>query len=87
MPSFDELGIDQAKILRVIESLKVNENEIHPGSVALELGIPRSYIYENFELLEIVYANMERAHGQDKLIKELINAKTRLERKIKKLEN
>jgi hypothetical protein len=86
MPSFDELGIDKAKILRVIEKLKVNGNEVHPGSIALELGIPRTYIYENLELLEIVYASMERPFGHDKLILDLINTKNKLERKVKKLE-
>ena len=86
LPSFEDLGIDKAKILRVIEQLKVNGNEVHPGSVALELGIPRTYIYENLELLEIVYSNMERAFGHDKLILELIQTKKRFERKAKKLE-
>ena len=84
LPSFEELGIDKARVLRVIESLRVNGNEIHPGSVALELGIPRTYIYENLELLELIYSNMERSFGHDKLIIELIKEATRLNRKLKK---
>lgn len=86
MPSFDELGIDKARILRIIESLKVNGHEVHPGSIALELGIPRTYIYENLELLEIVYGSMERPFGHDKLIVELLQTKIKLDRKIQKLE-
>jgi hypothetical protein len=86
MPSFEELGIDKARILRIIESLKVNGNEVHPGSIALELGIPRTYIYENLDLLEIVYGSMERPFGHDKLIVELLQTKIKLERKIAKLE-
>lgn len=86
MPSFEDLGIDKARILRIIETLKVNGNEVHPGSIALELGIPRSYVYENVELLEIVYGSMDRPFGHDKLIVELIQTKNKLERKIHKLE-
>jgi hypothetical protein len=86
MPSFEDLGIDKAKILRIIETLKVNGNEVHPGSIALELGIPRTYIYENLELLEIVYGSMDRPFGHDKLIVELIQTTNKLERKIRKLE-
>ena len=84
MPSIEDLGIDKARILRVIESLKVNGNEVHPGSVALELGIPRTYIYENLELLELVYSGMERSFGHDKLILDLIKERDKLLRKIKK---
>lgn len=86
MPSFQDLGIDKAKILRIIETLKVNGQEIHPGSIALELGIPRTFIYENLEILEIIYSNMERPFGHDKLIQELLQNKNKFERKIKKLE-
>lgn len=86
MPSLEELGVDQAKILRVIETLKVNGKELHPGSIALELGIPRSYIYENLEFLQLIYSSMDDAFGHDKLIVELIHGKNKLERKIKKLE-
>lgn len=86
MPSFQDLGIDKAKILRIIETLKVNGQEIHPGSIALELGIPRTFIYENLDILEIIYSNMERPFGHDKLIQELLLNKNKFERKIKKLE-
>jgi hypothetical protein len=86
MPSFEDLGIDKAKILRIIETLKVNGQEIHPGSIALELGIPRTFIYENLDILEIIYSNMERPFGHDKLIQELLLNKNKFERKIKKLE-
>jgi len=86
IPALEDLGIDVSRVLRVIESLKVNNREIHPGAVALELGIPRSYIYENLDLLELVYSNMEKAFGHDKLIFELLKNKNRLENKIKKLE-
>ncbi len=86
MPSFQDLGIDKARILRVIESLRVNGNEVHPGSVALELGIPRTYIYENLELLELVYSGMEKSFGHDKLILELIKERDKLLRKVKKIQ-
>lgn len=86
MPSFEELGIDKAKVLRVIESLKVNGNEVHPGSIALELGIPRTFIYENWELLDLVYSNMDRSFGHDKLIMQLVKEKSKLEKKISKYE-
>jgi hypothetical protein len=80
--SLTELGVDKAKVIRAIESLKVHEIEINPVNIALELGVPRSFIYADLELLQYIYRNATKLLGQDKLIHDLINELKSHKRKI-----
>ena len=85
--SLSELGLDRAKIIRAIEILKVNLTEINPTNVALELGVPRSFVYADLELLEYIYRNATNINGQDKLIHDLIRELKSHKRKIARLNN
>jgi hypothetical protein len=83
--SLTELGVDKAKVIRAIESLKVHLTEINPTNIALELGVPRSFIYADLELLEYIYRNASHLNGQDKLINDLIRDLKSHKRKITRL--
>ncbi len=85
--SLNDLGVDRAKVIRAIEILKVNQVEINPVNIALELGVPRSFIYADIELLEYIYRNAVNINGQDKLIHDLITELKSHKRKIVRLKN
>jgi hypothetical protein len=83
--SLVELGIDRARILRSIESLKANSFEVNPSNIALDLGIPRAFIYADLDILEMIYRNSDSALGHDKVIQTLIAEIKALKRKNEKL--
>jgi len=83
--SLEDLGVDRARILRSIESLKANSFEVNPSNIALDLGIPRSFIYADLDVLETIYRNSETALGHDKVIQTLIKEIKSLKRKKTKL--
>ncbi len=85
--SLSELGIDRAKVIRAIESLKVHSVEINPVNIALELGVPRSFIYTDLELLQYIYRNAINLVGPDKLLNDLITELKSHKRKIIRLNN
>ena len=83
--SLGDLGVDRARILRSIESLKANSFEVNPSNIALDLGIPRSFIYADLDVLETIYRNSENALGHDKVIQTLIKEIKSLKRKNSKI--
>ena len=83
--SLSELGVDKAKVIRAIESLKVHAIEINPVNIAMELGVPRSFIYADLELLQYIYRNAINLVGQDKLLSDLITELKSHKRKIIRL--
>lgn len=83
--SLVELGVDRARILRSIESLKANNFEVNPSNIALDLGIPRAFIYADLDILETIYRNSDSALGHDKVIQTLIAEIKSLKRKNTKL--
>ncbi len=85
--SLSELGVDKAKIIRAVESLKVHSIEINPVNIALELGVPRSFVYADLELLQYIYRNATNLTGQDKLLSDLITELKSHKRKILRLNN
>ncbi len=80
-----DLGIDKSKLIRTIESLRVDRREITPSNVALNLGLPRSFIYSDPEALETIYKNTDLLSGHDKLISILIKDIKSRKKKIVKL--
>jgi hypothetical protein len=78
-----ELAIDRAEVLRAISALKADFKEVSPQAVALELGIPRSFIYQDLEILDLIFRNAKDLSGSDKLISELISKYKSLSRKHK----
>lgn len=82
--SLSGLGIDRAQVLRAIESIKANARDINPQSVALELGIPRAFVYADLEILETIYHNTDKVDGHDKLIKDLVLEHKSIKRKLSK---
>ena len=83
--SLVEMGVDRARILRSIESLKANNFEVNPSNIALDLGIPRAFIYADLDILETIYRNSDSALGHDKVIQTLIAEIKSLKRKNAKL--
>ncbi len=81
------MKLDKAKLIRVIESLKVHSTEINPANIALELGVPRSFVYADLELLQYIYRNATELTGQDKLINDLITELKSQKRKNIRLNN
>jgi hypothetical protein len=79
------MGVDRARILRSIESLKANNFEVNPSNIALDLGIPRAFIYADLDILETIYRNSDSALGHDKVIQTLIAEIKSLKRKNAKL--
>jgi len=68
-----EDSLDTALIMRAIEGLKASGNEVSPTTIALALNIPRSFLYANFEFLDLIYRNMSQLEGHDKLIMQLLD--------------
>lgn len=77
--------IDKAQVIRIIERFKTNFTEINPSNIAIELGIPRSFIYEDLDLLEYIYRNALSLNGSDKLIYDLIKELKTYKRKFKRV--
>lgn len=79
----------KAKVIRAIESLSQRESEISPLNVAMELGIPRTLLYQDQDILQKIYeatAEKDQAlQGADALIQKLIKDLEKQERKIKRL--
>ena len=80
------LGIDRSMVLRAVESLKADFRELSPQNLALELGVPRALIYEDLEILDIIYRNSSELAGHDKLINDILGELKSLGRKLTKQE-
>jgi len=80
-----DLGITKAIIFRTIEYLKANMLDVSTANLAIELGIPRSFLYADLEILEFIYANSTNPAGHDKVILELISDIKKNNRKISQL--
>lgn len=78
--------VDKAQVIRAIETLKARSEAVSPINVAFELGVPRNFIYNSVELLEIIFSSSGDLLGSDKVIDELLKDNKSLKRKIKKLE-
>lgn len=81
-----EIGITKAQVMRTIEHLKAAGEELSPGTIAAQLGIPRAFLYSDMDLLEDIYRYCPRPIGPDKVIQDIMSALKSKERKIKKLE-
>lgn len=79
------VSIDKALVIRIVERCKTNNTEINPSNIAIELGIPRSFIYEDLDLLEYIYRNALVLNGSDKLIYDLIKELKTYKRKFKRI--
>lgn len=84
--SLSELGIDKPQVIRAIEAINAMGYEVNPGNVALELGVPKSFLYADLDILEIVYKSTKTFTGHDKLILSVINKLKSAKRKVNKLE-
>jgi len=80
------LGIDRSMVLRAVESLKADLRDLSPQNLALELGVPRALIYEDLEILDIIYRNSGELTGHDKLINDILGELKSLGRKLTKQE-
>ncbi len=78
--------IDKAQVIRAIETLKARHETVSPINVAFELGVPRNFIYNNIELLEIIFLSSGDLLGPDQVIEQLLKENKSLKRKVKKLD-
>ncbi len=85
--SLKDLQISSSQILRSIEALKAQNIDVNPNNIAIELGIPRAFLYADIETLELIYRNNAQQIGADKVIDLLLREIKSYKRKIQRLKN
>lgn len=82
----EDLQITKALVMRAIEHLKAQREQVNPATVAAALGIDKSIFYADLELLDSIYRYGSNPVGPDVIIQELVAKVKSANRKIKKLE-
>lgn len=82
-----DLGLDKSLIIRAVESMAATGISLNPANLAQQLGIPKSMLYQDLEILEYIYTNQSELAGIDKLIADLLKQIKSNKRNITKLKN